>query len=208
MSMRFQSVVTVLMLTAIAAATAARAAPNTDLRSVEGGHYALDKSHAKIVFATTHFGFSTYYGFFDNFDAKLDFDPATPEKSALSVTINLNGIVTADPKLEKNLKSDGFFDVAKFPTASFTAKRVVMTGPGSGKVDGDLTLHGVTKPVTLDATFNGGGTNPMNAVYVLGFDAKGTIKRSEFGIKNFVPFVGDEVALSISCEFDRVEPKP
>jgi polyisoprenoid-binding protein YceI len=202
--MRLISVALIILAT-ISAPAVVQSAPNADFASVLGGHYALDKSHARIVFATTHFGFSTYYGFFDDFDAKLDFDPTAPEKSALSVTIDLQGIIAADPKLEKNLKSDGFFDVAKFPKATFTAKRIVMTGRASGKVEGDLSLHGVTRPLTLDVTFNGGGTNQMSGAYVLGFDAKGTLKRSEFGIKNFVPFVGDDVALLISCEFDRVE---
>jgi polyisoprenoid-binding protein YceI len=135
----------------------------------------------------------------------LDFDPAAPDKSTLQVTINLKGIVAANPKLEKNLRSDGFFDVAKFPKATFTATRVAITSAGAGKVEGQLSLHGVTKPVTLDVTFNGGGINSMSTDYVLGFDAKAIVKRSDFGIKNFVPFVGDDVALLISCEFDRVQ---
>jgi polyisoprenoid-binding protein YceI len=198
----------VIILVAVGAAPAfAQQDPIADLAKVEGGQFTLDKSHARIIFSTTHFGFSTYYGFFDDFDAKLDFKPAAPATSALTVTINLNGIVTADPKLETNLKSDGFFDVAEFPKATFTANRIEMTGAASGKITGNLALHGVTKPVTLDVTFNGGGNNPMSHVYVLGFDAKGTIKRSDFGIKNFVPFVGDDVALVISCEFDRVSPQ-
>jgi polyisoprenoid-binding protein YceI len=201
--MRFRLVAAIVAT--IAAPTLAQPGPIADLAKVEGGHYTLDKSHARIVFSTTHFGFSTYYGFFDDFDAKLDFDPAAPATSALKVTINLKGIVTADAKLETNLKSDGFFDVAKFPKATFIASRIVLTGPASGKITGDLSLHGVAKPVTLDVTFNGGGANPMSHVYVLGFDARGTLKRSDFGIKNFVPFVGDEVDLVISCEFDREE---
>ena len=185
-----------------------QSAPVADLAKVEGGPYALDKSHARIIFSTTHFGFSTYYGFFDDFDAKLDFNPAAPEKSALKVSINLDGIVTANPKLETNLKSDGFFDVAKFPKATFASTHIELTGPASGKLTGDLSLHGVTKPVTLDVTFNGSGPKPMSAGYVIGFNAKAVLKRSDFGIKNFVPFVSDEVALLISCEFDRVEQSP
>lgn len=196
------------VIIAVAAPATAQLAPIADLTKVEGGHYTLDKSHARIVFSITHFGFSTYYGFFDEFDAKLDFDPAAPDKSALDVTISLDGIVTANPKLETNLKSDGFFDVAKFPKATFTGTHIALTGPASGKLTGDLSLHGVTKPVTLDVTFNGGGINTMSQVYVLGFDATATLKRSDFGIKNFVPFVGDEVTLRISCEFDRDEKSP
>jgi polyisoprenoid-binding protein YceI len=179
--------------------------PLADLAKVEGGHFSLDKQHARIVFSTTHFGFSTYYAFFDDFDARLDFDAATPEKSTLSVTINLNGIVAADPKLEANLKSDGFFDVAKFPKAVFSSTSIELRGNASGKLTGDLSLHGLTKPVTLDVTFNGGGVSPLTNAYILGFDAKGTLRRSDFGIKNFIPVVGDQVTLVISCEFDRVQ---
>ena len=83
---------------------------------------------------------------------------------------------------------------------------IEVTGEGTGKLTGDLSLHGVTKPVTLDVTFNGSGTPPMTKIYVAGFDAVGTLKRSDFGIKNFVPLVGDDVKLLISCEFDRAQP--
>ena len=194
----------VIILAAWVAPALSQSTPIADLAKVEGGRFALDKSHAKIVFSTTHFGFSTYYGFFHDFDAMLDFDPAAPDKSALTVTIDLKGILTANAKLEKNLQSDGFFDVAKYPTATFTSKSIQLTGKARGKLTGDLSLHGVTKPVTLDVTFNGGGKSPFGAAYVLGFDAIGTLLRSDFGIKNFVPFVGDQVTLRISCEFDRV----
>jgi polyisoprenoid-binding protein YceI len=184
-------------------ALSAQPSPAADLAKAEGGHYTIDKSHAKIVFAITHLGFSTYYGFFNDFDGTLDLDPAAPAKSALSVTINVAGIVTTDRKLDANLQSDAFFDVGKFPKATFKSTGIELTGEGTGKLTGDLTLHGVTKPVTLDVTFNGSGTPPMSKAYVVGFDAVGTLKRSDFGIKNFVPFVGDDVKLLISCEFDR-----
>ena len=106
--------------------------------------------------------------------------------------------------MDAHLKSPDFFDAAKFPTASFKSTKIEVTGPSSGKITGDLTLHGVTKPVTLNASFNGGGINPMSKAYVLGFNATGTVKRSEFGISTYVPAVGDEVTLTISAEFDRV----
>ncbi len=192
----------IVVIAAVAPASP-QSAPIADVAKVEGGHFTLDKSHARIIFSTTHFGFSTYYGFFDDFDATLDFDPAAPTKSSLVVTIKMTGIVTANPKLETNLQSDGFFDVAKFPTATFTSSSIELTGKAAGKLKGELSLHGVTKPVTLDVTFNGGGIAPLSNTYVLGFDARGTLLRSDFGIKNFVPFVGDEVTLLISCEFAR-----
>ena len=179
-------------------------APSADLSKVKGGQYALDKSHARILFSTSHFGFSTYYGFFNDFDARLDIDPAVPAQSVLRVTINTSGIVVSDLKLEKNLKSESFFDVTKFPKAVFKSTGIELKGKSSGKLTGKLTLHGVTRPVTLDVTFNGGGINPLTNAYVLGFDAKGVLKRSDFGIKNFIPLVGDQVTLVMSCEFNRL----
>jgi polyisoprenoid-binding protein YceI len=186
-------------------AVSAQPSPAGDLAKAEGGHYTIDKSHAKIVFSINHLGFSTYYGIFNDFAGSLDLDSAAPAKSALSVTINVAGIVTTDRKLDANLKSDAFFDVAKFPKATFKSTSIELTGEGTGKLTGDLTLHGVTKPVTLDVTFNGSGTPPMSKACVVGFDAVGMLKRSDFGIKNFVPFVGDDVKLLISCEFDRAQ---
>ena len=199
---------TVAFVSAVAAVWAASAQPSPagDLKKAEGGHYTIDKSHAKIVFSINHLGFSTYYGNLNDFAGSLDLDPAVPAKSALSVTINVAGIVTTNRALDKKLKSDAFFDVAKFPEATFKSTAIEVTGEGTGKLTGDLSLHGVTKPVTLDVTFNGSGTPPMTKIYVAGFDAVGTLKRSDFGIKNFVPLVGDDVKLLISCEFDRAQP--
>ena len=181
-----------------------RPANAAGLAQAQPGHYAIDRSHAKIIFAIDHLGFSTYYGVLNDFTASsLDFDPAAPQKSALSLTINIAGLVTTDPKLDDKLKSDAFFDVAKFPTATFKSTSIKMTGAATGKLTGDLTLHGVTKPVMLDVTFNGAGSPPMTTIYVIGFNASAKLKRSDFGIKNFIPLVGDEVKLLISCEFDR-----
>jgi len=202
--MQIKTTVAAFALAASLAAVPALAdAPTTDLAKVEGGNFAVDKNHAKIIFSTTHFGFSVYYGLFTDFDAKLTFDPKAPAKSDLGVTVNLSGIDTTNPKLDEHLKSPDFFNVAQFPTASFKSTKIEVTGPTTGKIIGDLTLHGVTKPVELEATFNGAGTNPMSKAYVLGFNATGVIKRSDFGIKTYVPVVGDDVTLTISGEFDR-----
>ena len=193
------------VILATAPALAQGPSPSIDLSQIQSGQFALDKNHAKIIFSTTHFGFSTYYGLFTDFDAKLAFDAKAPASSTLEVSVNLNGIDTTNAKLDTHLKSPDFFDVAKFPTSSFTATKIVVTGPATGQITGDLTLHGVTMPVTLDASFNGGGVNMMTKAYVLGFNATGIVKRSEFGIVTYVPAVGDEVKLTISAEFDRVQ---
>ena len=184
-------------------AAPARAA---ELSQAQAGHYAIDKRHAKVIFAINHLGFSTYYGIFNDFtNSSLDFDPASPQKSALSLTINVAGMVTTDTELDEKLKSDAFFDTAKFPTATFKSTAIEMSGAGKGRLTGDLTLHGVMKPVTLDVTFNGAGTPPMTKLYIIGFNATGTLKRSDFGIKNYIPLLGDEVELRISAEFDRAQ---
>jgi polyisoprenoid-binding protein YceI len=176
-----------------------------DFKNVEGGHFKLDKRHARIVFSATHLGFSTYYGFFGDLDAKLDYDPTSPAAGKLEVWVNLNGLVTNDSELDENLKSPDYFDVAKFPVATFKSTKIEVTGAASGRITGDLTLHGVTKPVVLDVTLNRGGIHPVTQDYILGFDATGTLSRSDFGIRTLVPLVEDLVKLTISCEFNRIK---
>lgn len=189
----------------VAGTAFAQSGPTTDPAQVQAGAYALDKSHAKLVWATSHFGFSTYYGEFTDFDARLAFEPKAPEKSRLEVTINTGSVDTHDPKLDAHLKSADFFNVEKFPTATFKSTKVETTGPAKGRVVGDLTMLGVTKPVVLDVTFNGAGVGPVSKKYTSGFTAEGTIKRTDFGMSTFAPFVGDEVKLVINGEFQKVE---
>ncbi|KIM00003.1 Protein yceI precursor [Paramagnetospirillum magnetotacticum MS-1] len=193
----------VLFAAAIAIAAPARAEISSDPAKLEGGQFMVDKSHAKIIFSFSHFGLSTSYGQFTDFDAKLNFDPKTPAHSAVDVTINMDGIHANVPKFETHLKSPDFFDVATFPTATFKSTSVEVTGPTTGKITGNLTVHGITRPVVLDTTFNAGGVHPMNQKYVVGFSAKGLIKRSDFGVGRYAPNVGDEVTLTISAEFIR-----
>ena len=186
-------------------ASAVLAQPVTDRAQVQGGQYGLDKSHAKLIWATSHFGFSTYYGEFTDFDAKLNFDPAAPEKSSLDLTINTASVATHDAALDKHLKAPDFFNVEKFPKATFKSSGIEVTGPNTGRVTGDLTLLGVTKPVTLDVVFNGAGEGPVSKKYTAGFSAEGTIKRTEFGMATYAPYIGDEVKITFSGEFIKAE---
>lgn len=195
-----------LAVTAAAIAVSAHAiagtqsAPATPV-AVQAGDYALDKSHAKIVWSTSHFGFSTYYGEFTDFDAKLNLDPANPANSKLSVTVAMTSVDTHNDKLDAHLESADFFDVAAHPTATFTSTAVRRTGAATADVTGNFTLRGVTKPITLHVTFNKAGEN-MAKRYTAGFSAEGVIKRSDFGVSYAVPAVGDEVKLQISGEFN------
>ena len=162
--------------------------------------YDLDPNHTRIDFSWTHFGFSHPMGRFDRFDGDFRFDPADPTKSSVTVTIPIDSIDTGVAKLDAHLKTDEFFDAAKYPTATFKSTRVERSGEHGLKVTGDLTLHGVTKPVVLDVTVNKVGRHPMAGRDAAGFDASATIKRSDFGISNYVPNVSDEIRLSISTE--------
>ena len=175
--------------------------PSTKLGGVPSGMYTLDKNHANVIFNLSHMGFSRYFGRFNSMDGTLTFDPQNPEKSELQVTVDIASIDTNNEKLQDELKSAEWFDVPQFPQAKFVSTRIEKITGTTGKVYGDLTIHGVTKPVVLDVTFNGAGPNEIMKVDELGFSANTTIKRSDFGIAQYIPMVGDDVTLTIEAEF-------
>jgi polyisoprenoid-binding protein YceI len=107
------------------------------------------------------------------------------------------------PALDEVLRGPGWLDAAAYPRAVFRGTGVEVTGPDTGRITGDLTLRGVTRPVTLAVTFNGGADNLLTGRYTLGFSATATLRRSEFGITNLVPAIGDEVTLEVEAEFLR-----
>ena len=125
-----------------------------------------------------------------------------PQKTVSMCNCRSSFSSTTNEKLDGELRGDQWLDAGKFPDAHFVSRTVTETGPNSADVLGDLTLHGVTKPVTLHVSFNGAGTNPIDKAYTVGFDARGTIKRSDFGVTKYVPLVGDEVDLIISAAFE------
>ncbi len=161
--------------------------------------YKLDASHTAITWHVNHFGFSTPSGKFMSVDGDVTLDEANPAASSVKVTIDMNGINSGVAKLDDHLKTPDFFDVAKFPTATFVSKKVQLIGKDTAKVEGDLTLHGVTKPVTLDVKVNKIGEN-MFKLKTAGFTASTTIKRSDFGITTYVPNLGDDVKIEIESE--------
>lgn len=161
--------------------------------------YKLDASHTAITWHVSHFGFSTPSGKFMSVDGEVTLDEANPSASSVNVTVDVAGINSGVAKLDEHLKAPDFFDVAKFPTATFKSTKVTPTGKDTAKVVGDLTLHGVTKPVTLDVKLNKIGENMMK-LKTAGFTASTTIKRSEFGITTYVPNLGDDVKIEIESE--------
>jgi polyisoprenoid-binding protein YceI len=167
------------------------------------GDYRLDPQHATILFKVDHLGFSRLIGRFDRFDATLDFDPQEPQAAKLVVVIDPASIDLNLPAFEQDLRGPDWLDVARYPEARFESRTIAITGVDTGKVTGDLTLHGVTAPVILDVTFNGGGTDLLTGAYRLGFAAQGTVLRSTFGLGTYAPAIGDEVLLEIHAEFLR-----
>lgn len=161
--------------------------------------YKLDPNHTAITWHISHFGFSSPSGKFMNVDGAVTLDEASPANSKVTVTIPVNMIDTGVPKLDEHLKTDQFFDAAKYPTATFTSDKVEITGKDSAKVDGNLTLHGVTKPVVLNVKLNKLGMNMMNKKTV-GFSATANLKRSDYGMTTYLPGLGDDVAIDIESE--------
>ena len=166
------------------------------------GTYTLDPDHTQVLFAIKHQGLSTFYGRLGKVSGTLNFDQAAPENSALNVQIDMHAIDTHVAELDGSLPNS-LFQADKFPTASFVSTAVAKTGENTGTVTGNLTIAGVTKPVTLNVTFNGGrGTGQPMQPYRIGFDATATLKRSDFGLTHVIwtGFVADEVTLMIEAE--------
>lgn len=186
---------------ALSAAGAAQAQMTTSPAAVQAGTYKLDPDHGKITWSVTHFGFSTYIGQFSHVNATLKVDPKAPAASSVDVTVDTASLGTLNAALDTHLKSKDFLDVAAFPTATFKSTKVTVTGEKTADIAGELTLHGVTKPVVVHAVFNQGGANPMDKKYELGFAGTAEIVRSDFGIKAYVPAISDKVTLTIEAEF-------
>ena len=169
---------------------------------VQAGVYALDSSHGKITWSVKHLGFSTYYGQFVNVEATLNLDPANPSASSLTATIPLTDVDPNSDGLKAHLQTADFFDTASHPVATFVSRSVTVDADDASEatVVGDLTLRGVTRPVTMEVEFNQAGPS-MGGAYRVGFDGEATIKRSEFGVDYAVPAVSDEVELHIEGEF-------
>ncbi|MGV8929271.1 MAG: YceI family protein [Brevundimonas sp.] len=169
---------------------------------VQAGAYALDSAHGKITWSVNHLGFSTYYGQFVNVEATLTLDPANPSASSLTATIPLTDVDPNSDGLKAHLQTADFFDTANHPVATFVSRSVTVDSddPTEATVVGDLTLRGVTRPVTMEVEFNQAGPS-MGNTYKVGFDGEATIKRSEFGINYALPAVSDEVELHLEGEF-------
>jgi len=170
---------------------------------VQGGSFAVDTNHTQIGFTLSHMGFSNFTGRLSDATGTLTLADGDHAASKLSVSVPAKTFSTSIEKLDDELKSADWFDAAKFPAITFTSTKVTVTKPDTATIEGTLTLHGVTKPITLTAHFVGAGANPLSKKYTVGFDAAGTIKRSDFGVTKYVPLIGDEVELSLHGAFEK-----
>jgi polyisoprenoid-binding protein YceI len=183
------------------------------------GVYVLDKAHTSVNFRVSHLGFSRYTARFGKVEGKIAFDPAHPEQMSVTADIDPASLLTnyplhdptypmSDIDFDAILKGKDLFNVAQYPAMTFRSTKVELTGPRSARVTGDLTMHGVTRPVVLETTFNGGyapnAIDPSGAR--IGFSAHGSLKRSEFGMGYGLPAkgsnmgVGDKVEILIETE--------
>lgn len=197
--------VLIVMLAALAAQTAsggaAAADPTTrDPAKVPKGDYALDPRHASLVVKIPHMGgFSRYTMRFNKLSGSFAYDPANWQTTKVVIAVDPKSIDTGDGLFSKTVA--GYFEPDKYPVIRFDSTALVGNADGKGQLTGDLTFHGVTKPVTLDVEFNGVGPSLLGIGTRMGFSGTGRIKRSEFGVTGGRPFAGDMVDLIFEVEF-------
>jgi polyisoprenoid-binding protein YceI len=182
---------------------AASPAVTTDPGAVQAGHYRVEPTHTRVQFTVSHMGFTDWWGDFTGVSGSLVLDPARLAASRVEIAIPVASVATTNATLDGELRSADWFDAARFPTIRFVSTRIVRTGPARATIDGNLTLHGVTRPVALDARFVGAGLNPLSKAYTIGFNATATIRRSDYGVTMDLPLVGDETAIRISAAFEK-----
>lgn len=169
--------------------------------------YALDKSHTNIMWFASHMGFSNSMGQFMDYDGRIILDHDNPDQSSVTITLKTASIMTGQEKFDTHLMSADFFNVEKYPTATYTSTKVTLLADNRATVDGTFTLLGVTKPLTLKIRFNKRAMDFQTNVMRSGFSVSTTIKRSLWGMKHYLPLVGDDVKIRIEAEALIVDDK-
>ncbi|MDH7637866.1 YceI family protein [Sphingomonas oryzagri] len=194
----------IALLAAVPAISQAPAIPGApETARVTAGTYKVEPNHTQVGFAVDHMGFSIFRGVFTGASGTLALDPANPTKAQLSVSIPIASVQTSNPKLNEELVSADWFDAAQFPNATFVSTAITVGPNNTALVDGNLTIHGVTKAARMQVHFHGAGTNPMDKALTVGFDARMGFNRSDFGVTKYVPVVSDHVELTIAGAFEK-----
>lgn len=174
---------------------------NDDPVKAPAGLYRLDPRHSSLLFDVDHFGYSRFVARFDKVEATLDANTAEPEKSRLSVTVKAASVDTNVRELDSMVTGPDLLDAARYPDIRFETTALRRTGAKTGEMTGNLTMHGKTKPVTLEVTFNGGSPDPLTGDDTLGFSARGAFNRADWGLSAWWPAVGNDVNVRIEAEF-------
>jgi len=170
---------------------------------VQAGTYRTDPNHTLVQFDVNHFGFSEFFGTFPSATGTLSLDPTALAKTKLDVSVPVARVSTTNAKLDEELRSTDWFDAARYPNIRFISSSVTRTGANTAKIVGVVTMHGVSRPLVLDASFGGAGTNPLSKAYTVGFKATGHLHRTDFGVSKYAPLVSDEVTLTIAAAFEK-----
>ena len=162
--------------------------------------YDIDLVHSGISFTIDHLGFSKVLGMATDFSGSFDFDAADPTASSLEVSVKVASIFTNNQQRDSDIQGADWFNATEFPDITFVGKEFNKIDDKTGTITGDLTIAGVTKPVTLDVVFNMEGQNPWDGSHVVGFGARTMIKRSDYGLQAALGMIGDEIELNIQVE--------
>jgi polyisoprenoid-binding protein YceI len=192
-----------VLATFAALALAGTALASTPTPAVPKGVYTLDKPHTSLIFRVSHMGFSNFTARFTRLDARLETDPSNLAASKLEVTIDPASIQTdnAPDGFLAEVAGKGWLDAQDFPQIKYRSTKVEVLGANRIRINGELTLHGVTRPVALDAKYNGGyASQPMDPHARIGFSATGKFKRSEFGVTVGIPAPGSIMGVSDEVE--------
>ena len=172
--------------------------------SVQAGSYRTDPNHTLVQFDVNHFGFSQFFGVFPAATGTLTLDPKSLGNTKLDISVPVARVSTTNATLDEELRSADWFDAAKYPDIRFVSSKVTRTGANTAKIAGTITMHGVSRPLILDATFGGAGTNPLSKAYTVGFKATGRLNRTPFGVSKYAPLVSDDVTLTIAAAFEKI----
>jgi polyisoprenoid-binding protein YceI len=198
-----RSVAITAILSLLASRAHAQGPANSDPAAVAAGQYTVEAIHTRIQFSISHMGFTDWFGDFTGASGTLRLDPDRLAATVLSIEIPVASVSTTNAILDGELKSAEWLHAGKFPTIRFVATRVERTAANAAAITGNLTFHGVTRPVVLDARFNGVGVDPIRKRYTVGFAATVTIKHSDLGVVADLPLIGDAVSLRISAAFEK-----
>jgi polyisoprenoid-binding protein YceI len=170
--------------------------------------YELNTTHTDVTFTISHAGFTMKHGSFVDVTGTLQLDPDHLDASSVDVTVPIKSVYTGHAKRDQDLQTPLFLDAAHFPTMHFVSTRVTVVGPSTLDVTGDLTLHGVTRQIVLHSKVNLIGKSPFGGGQTAGFTAEGALKRSDYGMKEGIPMIGDDIAIVIDAEFAVPRPRP